>query len=551
MKTNAAVIPVALLLMFVWAGCSTHQNLAEEEAIADVQVPSTAKIPSEALSASEPEPSVPLEDEEGYRLRPMDIEIREGRAYLPVGAELVTKDGRVPLVDLVKKLAELRGFSVSWANDVKPDQLVNAHIRPEEDFWSALDNVLRQVDYFYEMEKETIVIKYKETKEYHLAMPFLQEQFSTSVGGDLLGVKGGGKQMKGQVEMLGEMKAPLDFWKVVAENLRIIIGAKESKERVVETSETDARQQVSKQQKEMIKGETIFGEKGYFIIDRPLGLITVTAPKKTQEAVTTYLGNLKDQIYKQVIIEAKIIEVTLNNASSMGIDWSDVLSKTYTGSVSFGGPGGVVHPSEGFDFIRTISLDSQGFRVMISALKTYGKTRILANPKISLLNGHGATITVGENVTYIDEVETTISTTAGSDLRTFTIDTSTVLSGVGLGVMANIVSSKEVILYIVPITSDLEEPIEYRQFGGAEGAEGGLPRIKLRNLATLSKVEDGRTLIIGGLIDKTETKDVKKAPWLGDLPFLGNFFRHEDELTNDRELVILLKPRIMELQAGL
>jgi len=516
MNRNKKDIFLSLMIFLIGIsfGCAGSQQVKEEEIQTRLDKPVVPDYSGDTSLSTKTHPvsNKDRKDETGYLLKNIDIEMKEGKPYLPVGAELVTRDGKVPLDSVIKELADLKGFSVSWADDVDQKQDVVVNIRPEDDFWGALDNVLRQLDYFYEVNKDAIIIKYKETRTYHLAMPFLQENFTTSVGGNLLGGEAAEGKMSGEVRIEANMKDPLDFWQGVATNLGEVIGAN-----------------------------------GSFVIDRPLGLITVIAPKKTQNSVALYLENLKDEIYKQVIIEAKIIEVRLNNKSEMGIKWSDVLKRTFSGNINFGN----LYPYKGVKFIQSATLNPQTFEVLVSALKTYGDTKIISNPKLTLLNGHGATMTVGENITYISEVESTIDTE--TDVITYDVTTDTILSGIGLGVVANIVDDENVILYIVPLTSELQEPIEYRQFGrqGDEGAEVGLPRVKLRDMATLTKVTDGQTLIIGGLIDKTVDKNEYKTPLLGDLPFIGRLFKYKTEETINRELVILLRPKIITSEEAL
>lgn len=442
-----------------------------------------------------------------YLIRKVEIEMKAGRPYLPVGAEIISKEGKVPLNLVIKELASLKGFSVSWADDVDQSKEVDVNIRPADDFWTALNNLLRQVDYFYELEGDSIVVRYKETKTYHLTMPFLQEDFSTSIGGNLLGGEETEGKMKGEIRLEGKLEKPLNFWKVVEDNLNKIIG-----------------------------------DLGYYVIDKPLGLITVTAPRRVHKKVSGYLKNLKKEIYKQVIIEAKVIEVKLDKTHERGIDWSDVLKRTFKGQITFDE---VYHYKSAKKFIKTITLSAQDFSVVMAALETYGEIKVVSNPKITLLNGHGATITVGENITYIDKVESTIDTE--TDVITYDVSTANILSGIGLGVVANIISDDEVILYITPLTSELQEPIEYRSFGATgQGAEVGLPRIKIKDMATLAKVKDGDTLIIGGLIDKTTVKNEKRTPLLSDIPLLGKLFTYTSEQIISTELVILLRPRIIK-----
>jgi general secretion pathway protein D/MSHA biogenesis protein MshL len=128
----------------------------------------------------------------------------------------------------------------------------------------------------------------------------------------------------------------------------------------------------------------------------------------------------------------------------------------------------------------------------------------------------------------------------------FTVSTATVLSGLGLAVMANIINDEEVILYIVPVTSELDEPIEERAVAGTEvGTTVSLPRIRLRELATNARVKNGETLVLGGLISKISETEENKVPFLGDIPLLGWLFRHEQQVTTNRELAIFLQPRVI------
>jgi len=242
----------------------------------------------------------------------------------------------------------------------------------------------------------------------------------------------------------------------------------------------------------------------------------------------------------------------------MGVDWTNIVSvanrannQTMGGVASFGetytNDAGVdlamtVYPTH--KFLNYLRLNEQAFSIAIEALKEYGTTNVLSNPKITLMNGHGASITVGEDITYIDSVE---STTDENGNVTYTVETGSVLSGLGLAVMANIVDDDEVVLYIVPVTSELQQAatgddIEYRAFGGAQV---GLPRVRLREISTMARIKDGETLVIGGHIDKTEGDTTNSVPFLGDLPGLGWLFKHESKSVVSRELVIFITPKII------
>lgn len=533
MKNGIKISVLVLVVLFV-AGCAGqgHKRPSDPPAIAPAQE-SLRPLPPPSMTEPAQSPGWAV-DSKGFRTRPMDLDVREGLPYIPVGAEIESRIAPVRLIDVIHQMAQLHGFSVSWADDVDPDTMVNVNIRPEDNLWDALQNLLRQRDYFFELVGETIVISYKETLGYQIVKPALKETFETSVGGSLIG--GGAVQgrITGKTAVSADLREPLDFWGTLEANL----------ERILDI--------------------TAAADKGHFMIDDSIGLITVTAPRKTHERVRAYLDDLKEQIYRQVVIEAQIMEVRLSDEHRMGINWSQILNtanragnETLGGRVVFGQDAyqldtgavisDVIYPREvgkTFKFLNYITLAPQAFSIAMDLLKEYGTTNVLSNPKITIMNGHGASIIVGEDITYIDRVTST-SDDAGN--VTYTVTTGSVLSGLGLAVMANIVDENEVVLYIVPVTSELQpaptgEEIEYRAFAGAQV---GLPRVRLREMSTMARIRDGETLIIGGHIDRIEGDRTNAVPFLGDIPGLGWLFKHEVKQTATRELVIFITPRVV------
>ncbi len=527
---NGIRISVLVLLVLFLAGCAGQgQKKTADPAPPVLSEPGTLQLEAPAATTDEadkaPEWAV---DKKGFRTRSLEMDVREGLPYTPVGAEIVSRVAPVRLIDVIQRMADLQGLSVSWADDVDPDIMVNVHIRPEDNFWDALQNLLRQRDYFFELSGETIIISYKETQRYQVVMPTLKEDFQTSVGGSLIG--GGAVQgrITGKTAITADIREPMDFWGGLETNLTQILDS------------TGAE------------------DKGHFILDDHIGLVTVTAPRKTHEKVRAYLDDLKKEIYRQVIIEARIMEVRLDDEHRMGINWANILnsvnrtnSETFGGTATFGEDyalesgaiiANTVYPTH--KFLKYMTMTPQAFSIAIDALKQYGSTNVLSNPKITIMNGHGASIIVGEDITYIDKVT---STTDENGNVTYTVTTGSVLSGLGLAVMANIVDDQEVVLYIVPVTSELQpaptgDEIEYRAFAGAQV---GLPRVRLREMSTMARIKDGETLVIGGHIDKAEGDSTNAVPFLGDIPGLGWLFKHEVKNVQNRELVIFITPRLI------
>ncbi len=161
------------------------------------------------------------------------------------------------------------------------------------------------------------------------------------------------------------------------------------------------------------------------------------------------------------------------------------------------------------------------------------------------MNGQPALITVGRNVTYIDSITADRSTgNVGGDLITYTAETERILSGIAMALTATILGDDEIIMNLVPITSELEEPIEYRTLG-SDGGEIGLPIVRVREMSTTVKVKNGEMLVIGGLISDVQDNKGEFAPILGDIPLLRYLFGYEEKEHLKRELIILLRPRII------
>ena len=113
-----------------------------------------------------------------------------------------------------------------------------------------------------------------------------------------------------------------------------------------------------------------------------------------------------------------------------------------------------------------------------------------------------------------------------------------------MALTATVLGKNEIIMNLVPITSELIEPIEYKDFGTL-GATVGLPIVNVREMNTTVKVNDGEMLVIGGLISDTMDNKGEFAPLLGDVPFLKYFFGWDEKKRLKRELIVLLRPRII------
>ncbi len=515
MKNKNGIIWSFIFFLTV-AGCATHQKPAGNNPVAKpgpTYAPASVSSGHEAGGASE-NPSG-LEDETGYRIKRVEIEIERGMPYLPVGAEFITKDGKVALGDVIKALADHKGFSVSWAVDVDQQKPVDCYIKAADNFYDAIDNILRQLDYFHEIHEDTIVVKYKETKKYHIAMPNFSEEMDTSLGGNMLPDVGDddsetGLEAKASLKIESE---PFNFWDDLNESLANII-----------------------------KCDGCPAP----IIDRTLGTITISASRSTHNEIERHLATLEEKAYRQVIIEAKIIEVALTEAHEKGIDWEGVFSgKILSGTIELGDDTGYIYKhGDGWNrFLSGITINDVPWDTVVSAFETYGDTRILANPKVHILNGRSAVLSAGQVISYLEGCNVTSSEFGFVDAEA---EINSVTEGLSVGIKANILDDDEVVLYVFPAITRINE---FRLIGESSCGDIEAPDMSVREMATHAKVNDGEILVIGGLIQETKETNTKKVPVLGDLPYLGKYVFSYEKVDNvTRELVILLKPRIVNAQ---
>ncbi|MCI5143592.1 MAG: hypothetical protein D3909_18085, partial [Candidatus Electrothrix sp. ATG1] len=247
---------------------------------------------------------------------------------LKVGADITTHEP-ISLREAMKALVRNKKMSLSWASDVNQDFLVDIDVTADDNFYEAIDNILRQLDYYHEMQGSTLIVKYRETKQYQISMPFVKQEYNTAIGGNSFG-------SDVRIDSKGNT---FDIWENIQNNLDSLIstwsatitnpveddgGDIESDE---EEEDTEVSQEVSRR---------VSSTESSYTIDKPIGLITVHAPQSLQKRIANYLTTLERELYKQIIIEAKIIEVQLNNSSSLGINWQTLLRNlTFAGGSAY------------------------------------------------------------------------------------------------------------------------------------------------------------------------------------------------------------------------
>jgi MSHA type pilus biogenesis protein MshL len=274
-------------------------------------------------------------------------------------------------------------------------------------------------------------------------------------------------------------------------------------------------------------------------IDERTNKLVVTDLERKMGEITAMVTAFDDKL-EQVLIEAKILEITLDDHYQLGVDWDSVFRKLQK-EISFKSvfqlaAAGAWAP--GAQLIVGALNTGSDYAVMIQILKTIGDTNLLSSPRITALNNQEAKILVGTSSPYATNTVTqgTSTTTTGANLSFLDI-------GVKLYVTPTINKDKFITMKIKPEVSS--QSGSYSYYTGSTTQATTVPIVSTTQAETSVTVKDGMTIVIGGLIRDERTSTVYKIPVLGDIPVLGAAFKKTDKEVKKKELVIFLTPHIV------
>lgn len=438
----------------------------------------------------------------------------------PLRTRIVNISARnTPLRDVLYVLTEASALNLVMGKGVDPDIPMTLTLK-DISVEDALTTIFAAVDYFYTVKNNMLIIKAVDTKIFEIGHPAITQTYSVDVGGDILSgaasAAGGSSDIRGSVtQSIKGDTAAFDFWTAMEKSITSIIKSQASTNEGVQESA---------------------------IINRMTGTVFVTATKRNLDRVEQFIRTVKKVISRQVMIEARIIEVQLTESTKFGIDWSQISDLSGSSTVISGQSFASVVTSTMPAF--NVNVTGGDFTSVLRAIQQQGEVRTLSNPRVNIMNGQTSLLSVGQTRKFISEVKT--STTSGdSPVTTWSVTTGNVLSGIILGIIPFISEDGEISITITPIISNLVKMETVSVGEGTNSTTISLPTVDLRELSTTVKIRDGELVIIGGLISETETLNENKVPGLGDIPLIGNLFKSKDDSTTKTELVVLLLPRIV------
>lgn len=332
------------------------------------------------------------------------------------------------------------------------------------------------------------------------------------------------------------------------------------------------------------------GKDGRSVVISPQsGVVLIRAMPEELRNVEQYLRATQLSVERQVILEAKILEVELNSGFQSGINWSAFgrfrdghgNNKFSTGFLAPGtalnplpqGGGGATAPSviasaggvgitasSGYSLgaagdavgsLFGLAFQTSNFAALISFLESQGTVHVLSSPRIATLNNQKAVLKIGTDEFYVTGVSTTTTTSAGSaPVTSPSVTLQPFFSGVVLDVTPQIDARGNITLHVHPSVSQVSTVSKGVNLGVAGSLTLPLAASSTSEMDSMVRGQDGQVVAIGGLMRQATTTDRSQVPGAGDVPLLGALFRNTKDVMQKRELVVLIKPTIVESGAS-
>jgi MSHA biogenesis protein MshL len=314
----------------------------------------------------------------------------------------------------------------------------------------------------------------------------------------------------------------------------------------------------------------------FYSLNRQAGTLTVSATERQHDMVKRFLTTIEANSSSQVLIEAKIVEVSLNDDYQTGINWAQLggTSINFTGdfdpvtaSAISRSPATITILKN--NILRQANLD---LSAAVKLLNEYGTTRTLSSPRLNAINNQQAVLSFVENIIYFTitcEVTDAVAATATSPGTPARVETTSTMNTAPFGIILTLQpsinkSSDEVTLSVRPTLSKVTRLIadpgfELCKASAASALPAGspllttlqntvsnMPQMETRELDSILKVRSGQVMVIGGLLEDTSTNNDAGVPGLGEVPYIGNLFKSVEKINTKKELVILIRATIVD-----
>lgn len=496
----------------------------------------------------------------------------------------------VPVKEILFALARESKLNIDIHPAIQGRATLNA---VDQTLPSILERLAKQVDLTYRMDGNVLYITpdqpvlrtYKvdyvnmnrDTKGFIGAAAEISstgQSASTGVGGQTTTTSTSGNGAKNSSSTAVDSSSKNHLWESLIQNLKELlaetdkevivtrygsVGEKNTEEKLSAEdakAQADSNKAEADQRKEQrSEYKTLFAAN--VIANPETGVISVRATNKQHEKVREFIDIVIGSARRQVLIEATIVEVALNDSFQAGIDWSRLrnsnTSSGFTFQQSLGPSIDASTTGTGFAVGYLNPISSLGnLAASVTLLKQFGDTKVLSSPKLMVLNNQTAVLKVVDNIVYFTiqaQISQSASGIAGTNLQSFTTTPNTVPVGVVMSVTPQISDSSVVNINVRPTISrqiglGKQDPnpqlvIDNRQI------ESRIPEIQVREMESMLQIPSGNTAVLGGLMQDDIQRNSDRVPGLSEIPGVGKAFIGRDVSNRKTELVIFLRPTVI------
>jgi len=500
-------------------------DISEQHISSDHAVPSGA-IPKPILNQAPPAKSTPAEAEDVYSVVVNDVDLRE----------------------LLFALSRDASLNIDISPDIQGTITLNA---VDQTLPQILDRIAAFTDIRYSLKNDVLVIEKDSPYFVHYDIGYLNmdrssESFvsiSTEVAttgvGAVEGSSSGGDGNNNSATTI-ENRSAYNFWQTLISNIEAIVYGGDSTESISTTEEdsSDTETEHSPQADTSI------------IANAESGILSIKAPRKKHLEIQTFLDEVLNGAKRQVLIEASIVEVTLNDEYQAGVDWSRLAQSGGSGLSFTQSLIGTNLADAPVSTLNYTDSGKHGFDATIKLLSEYGNAKVLSTPKLMVMNNQTALLKVVDNLIYFTiDVEEDVQENFIN--RTFTSDIHSVPVGLVMSVTPQISDIDTVTINVRPTISRVLRFVQDPNPALADSNTTSLiPEISVREMESVMQVNGGDTAIIGGLMQDKHDDDSAGVPGLSKLPWVGDLFSYKDKSYTKSELIIFIRPTVIK-QASL
>ena len=510
-----------LLVIFGLAACAPLPMEVSEQHISSNSTASTSAIPKPVLNPTPGSLGDTTKTEDVYSVVVNDVDLRE----------------------LLFALSRDASLNIDIAPDIEGTITLNA---VDQTLSQILDRIVNFSNIRYSIKNDVLVIEKDSPYFVHYDIGYLNmgrssESFvsiSTEVAttgvGAVEGSSSGGEGNNNSSTSI-ENRSDYNFWQTLIQNIEAIVYGGDSTQSISAGGENPSE---TATERAPLANTSI-------IANAESSTLSIKASQKKHLEVQTFLDEVLNGAKRQVLIEASIVEVNLNDEYQAGVNWSKLVE---SGGSGFGFTQSLIGTNLANAPVSTLTYtgaNSDSLNATVKLLNQFGNAKVLSTPKLMVLNNQTALLKVVDNLIYFTiDVEEDVQENIIN--RTFTSEIHSVPVGLVMSVTPQISDVGAVTLNVRPTISRVLRFVEDPNPALAISDTTSLiPEISVREMESVMQINDGDTAIIGGLMQDQHGDDTSGVPGLSKLPWVGDLFSYKDKSYTKSELIIFIRPTVI------